>query len=141
MKNFKLLVFLLLILSKGYSQKDGESKIVEDNKPEIKVIARAQTNAIVLRWGVTRGDAWRKLNQYGYTIERYTLTRDNKTLENPEKTILVQNIKPEPLETWEKLIEINDNAAIIAQSLYGETFNVEGSSKIQNIVLSIKYLI
>lgn len=134
MKNFKLLVFLLLILSKGYSQKDGESKIVEDNKPEIKAIARAQTNAIVLRWGVTRGDAWRKLNQYGYIIERYTLTRDNKTLENPEKTILVENIKPEPLETWEKLIEINDNAAIIAQSIYGETFSVEGSSKIQNIV-------
>ena len=134
MKNFKILVFLLLSIIKGYSQNGNESNTIEDNKIEIKVMARVQTNAILLRWGVTRGEAWRKLNQYGYTIDRYTLTRDNKTLSNPEKVTLVQNIKPEPLETWENLIDTNDNAAIIAQSLYGESFSVAGLNKIQEIV-------
>jgi len=133
MKNFKLLVFLLLSLIKGYSQKIDEYKTAEI-KPEIKVIAKAQTNAVLLRWAVTRGDVWRKLNQYGYTIERYTLTQDNKTLSNPEKVILVQNLKPDPLNNWEKIVETNDNGAIMAQSLYGETFSVEGLNKIEQIV-------
>jgi hypothetical protein len=133
MKNLKLLVFLLLSLIKGYSQKIDGYKTA-DVKPEIKVIAKAQTNAVLLRWGVTRADVWRKLNKYGYTIERYTLTQDNKTLSTPEKIILVQNLKPDPLNNWGKIVETSDNGAIMAQSLYGETFSVEGLNKIEQIV-------
>jgi hypothetical protein len=55
-------------------------------------------------------------------------------LQTPEKVVLINALKPEPLETWEKLIEKNDNAAIVAQAIYGENFSVTGTDKLENIV-------
>lgn len=117
----------------SFSQNKKDT-IVAEKKPEIQVIARVQKDRILLRWAVNTPIAWKKLNTYGYTLERYTVTRDNKTLTQPEKLVLAKVIKPEPLEAWEKLIETNDNAAIIAQAIYGESFAVEGGGTIQNIV-------
>lgn len=118
----------------SFSQGKTEETITAEKKPEIQVIARVQKDKILLRWAVTTPMAWKKLNIYGYTLERYTVTRDNKTLSNPEKLVLSKVLKPEPLETWEKIIEANDNAAIIAQAIYGENFTVDGSNKLENIV-------
>lgn len=128
-----LILFIFIIGFTGFSQ-SKEDTITTEKKPEIQVIARVQKDRILLRWAVTTPIAWKKLNTYGYTLERYTVTRDNKTLSQPEKILLGKGIKPEPLETWEKLIENNDNAAIIAQAIYGENFAVEGGGTIQNIV-------
>lgn len=119
----------------SFSQSKKDT-VAPEKKPEIQVIARVQKDKILLRWAVTTPIAWKKLNTYGYTIERYTVTRDNKTLPQPEKVVLAKAFKPEPAETWEKIIENNDNAAIIAQALYGESFAVEGggTSTIESIV-------
>ena len=101
--------------------------------PEIKVLSRAQKDRILLRWAPDTPSAWKLLNAYGYTLQRYTVTRDRKTLATPEvKNIGV--IKPAPLESWEKIIQTNDNAGIIAQAIYGENFLVTGGSKLQEIV-------
>lgn len=117
----------------SFSQEKKEETIAE-KKPEIQVIARVQKDKILLRWAVNTPISWKKLNRYGYTLERYTVTRDNKTLANPEKLVLAKILKPDPLETWEKLIETNDNAAIIAQAIYGENFAVEGGDNLETIV-------
>lgn len=126
------IIFIFIIGFTGFSQSKEDT--ITEKKPEIQVIARVQKDRILLRWAVTTPIAWKKLNTYGYTLERYTVTRDNKTLSQPEKLVLDQLIKPEPLESWEKLIDVNDNAAIIAQAIYGESFAVEGGGTIQNIV-------
>lgn len=132
---FKFSIILVFIMAfNSFSQGKTEETITAEKKPEIQVIARVQKDKILLRWAVTTPMAWKKLNIYGYTLERYTVTRDNKTLSNPEKLVLSKVLKPEPLETWEKIIEANDNAAIIAQAIYGENFTVDGSNKLENIV-------
>ena len=132
---FKFSIILVIIIAfNSFSQSKTEETITTEKKPEIQVIARVQKDKILLRWAVTTPMAWKKLNTYGYTLERYTVTRDNKTLSNPEKLVLSKVLKPEPLETWEKIIEANDNAAIIAQAIYGENFTVDGSNKLENII-------
>lgn len=128
------LAIIIVMISNCFAQSKPEDTITTEKKPEIQVIARVQKDKILIRWAVNSPIAWKKLNLHGYTIERYTVTRDNKTLANPEKLILAQALKPEPLEKWEKIIENNDNAAIIAQAIYGEDFTVDGGDNLQNIV-------
>jgi hypothetical protein len=132
MKHTFLVALIFIGFFKGYSQ--GET--IENPKKEskIQVIVRVQKDKILLRWAPSDALAWKKLNKYGYQLERYTVTRDNKTLANPEKIVLGKVFKPEPLENWEKSIEENDNAAIVAQALYGESFGVTGVNKLQSIV-------
>lgn len=132
MKHTFLVALIFIGFFKGYSQ--GET--IENPKKEskIQVIVRVQKDKILLRWAPSDALAWKKLNKYGYQLERYTVTRDNKTLANPEKIVLGKVFKPEPLENWEKSIEENDNAAIVAQALYGESFGVTGVSQLQSIV-------
>jgi hypothetical protein len=130
-----LITFFLVIIGNCQAQdKTSAEPVSTEKKIEIQVISRVQKDRILLRWAVTDPMAWKKLNKYGYTLERYTVTRDNKTLDNPEKTILAKVIQPEPLEAWEKIIEANDDAAIVAQALYGEDFTVTGADNLQSIV-------
>lgn len=131
-----LIILSFLVIGHNYAQekKNTENFTTTEIKPEIQVIARVQKDRILLRWAVTNAIAWKKLNMYGYSLERYTVTRDNKTLVNPEKVVLAKIIKPEPVETWENLIENNDNAAIVAQAIYGEEFSVTGGDKLESII-------
>jgi uncharacterized protein len=134
---FKFLKILVFLACSGiYAQSKPTTNVpAPEPTPEIQVVARVQKDKILLRWGVTTPIAWKKLNKYGYQLERYTVTRDNTTLTVPEKVILSANIKPEPAENWETIVNTNDNAAIIAQALYGESFEVKaGTSAFENIV-------
>ena len=132
----KFLMFLILIaINAGFSQnqivKETEST---KNNSEIKVLTRVQKDKVLLRWAVTDAIAWKKLNKYGYLVERFTIVRNNKTLSSPEKIILAKQCKPEPIQSWEAIIDTNENAAIIAQALYGEDFSVTGTDNLQSII-------
>jgi uncharacterized protein len=137
----KFLIILLLIATLGWSQtkpkpKVALEKIQPEKKVEVRVIGRVQKNKILLRWAVTEALAWKKCNKYGYQLERYTITRDGKILEKPEKLILSKNIAPEPLGKWEKVVAVdkNENAGIIAQAIYGKSFAVKGEKGLQAII-------
>lgn len=133
MKKLIIVVLIFFGITSSYSQSNADSIALEF--PEIKVIGRAQSNKILLRWAPTTPIAWKQLNTYGYTIERYTISRDKSTLLEPEKKVLTQNILlPEPLEQWMSIIEANDNAAIVAQALYGEDFSVTMNNDVESIV-------
>lgn len=102
-------------------------------EPQIVVMARpTQEGTIMLRWAVTTSRAWRKLNKYGYQLTRYQIT-ENNSLVQPEEWNL-GTFKPKPLEDWMPHIETNNNAAVMAQSLYGETFDIEGQDELSAIV-------
>ncbi|WP_152537383.1 fibronectin type III domain-containing protein [Aquimarina pacifica] len=129
----KNLIIVVCLVSFQYGKaQQADILNIEDHK--IVVMSRPQIEGkILLRWGTTTAIAWKKLNTYGYLLKRYTVTRDKNTLAQPvEKTIGV--FKPKPLEEWDTLIDNNNNAAVMAQSLYGESFDIEGMDKLSAIV-------
>ncbi|MEW7290666.1 hypothetical protein [Aquimarina sp. 2304DJ70-9] len=106
--------------------------------PEVKVIGTVTKDAIMLRWAVNTPLAWKYVNQYGYTIERKTIAIGEEILKEPiVKKITSTPILPKPMMQWENFVENNDNAAIAAQAIYGEDFEVElqeGGNGILNII-------
>ena len=80
-----------------------------------------------MRWAAATPLVWKQTNRCGFRLERYTVVRDKKILDTPERKILGEGIfRPRPLEAWKDRIEENDNAAIVAQALYGEDFQLTG---------------
>lgn len=120
-KDIFYVVVFFLFLSNIYAQKE-----LGNEKPVVKVIATATKNNILLRWGVTTPIAWKHANKNGFIIERKTIVIDKQIVKEP---IIVQlnkaPIKPKPIMEWKEFTEKNDNAAIAAQALYGEQFDVE----------------
>lgn len=93
----------------------------------VSVRANIQESRIQLRWAVSTPMAWKQCNQYGVTVERYTVTRNGVMLDKPERVLLTPTpLKPHPLNDWEQLATQNNYAAVIAQALYGETFQLSG---------------
>ncbi|CAM1352443.1 fibronectin type III domain-containing protein [Tenacibaculum halocynthiae] len=131
--NSLLIVVLLLVNINLIAQ-----KAIGNQLPEVKVIATATKKSIMLRWGVTTPTAWKYANKYGYTIERKTIVRDKQVLPNPEvKQLVTVPLKPKPMMEWKEFTEKNNNAAIAAQALYGEQFDVnmnEGGNGVISII-------
>lgn len=76
-----------------------DTAIIAQSKSSIQVIARPQKDKILLRWGTTTPVSWKLSNQYGFIVERYTITRDKKLLQQPEKKIISATpFKPQPLD-------------------------------------------
>ncbi|MDR1554050.1 MAG: hypothetical protein LBS69_11410 [Prevotellaceae bacterium] len=122
MRTIKYIIFCLLLPVCGelYSQ-DTVSVAVRFN---------VRKDMIQLRWAATTASSWYYANKNGIIVERYTLVRNGQTLAEPEmKTLTPEPLKPRPLDDWENIATANDYAAIIAQALYGETFEVSGGTK------------
>ncbi|WP_109299176.1 fibronectin type III domain-containing protein [Aquimarina sp. AU474] len=103
------------------------------SKSEIKVISRVQKGRILLRWAPNKPAAWKLLNTYGYTISRTTVSRDGKTLIDGETKVLNPlPLSPGKKEEWEEMAKANDNAAIVAQAIFGDTFMVAHNTSSTN---------
>ena len=100
--------------------------------PSLRMIGRADSNknAIYLRWASATPNSWKLNNKYGFILERYTVIRNKQMLPVPEKMVLSPTpIMPRALEEWETLAKKDNNAAVIAQALYGSDFNVSINDK------------
>ncbi len=120
----KIILYLFLagfFLNSGYAQQS-----IGDDDPAIMVRARVINNTVKLRWAPNTPTLWKYTNQYGYYIERHTILRGDVILE-PRVIKRLNNtpIKPRPMMEWESFTEQNDMAAIAAQALYGEDFEVD----------------
>ncbi len=119
MSTVNRIVFVLLIISIGNLSQ------AQDSIPKIEVLGKAGQNNIKLRWAPNSPVAWQRLNTYGYIIERSTITRKGRLLDVVEKKILTSlPIKPRPLKDWESIVDESDYAAVAAQAIYGETFEL-----------------
>ncbi len=133
-KKIRLLLFILSF-SIGFSQSKSAT---------VMVTARAQKDKILVRWAINTPSDWQRAHKQGFIVNRYTIKRDGKLLEVAEKKVLTQTpLLPAPLEKWMDLIQKDNNAAIIAQSIYGESFQItdakEGKlSKIVNIAAELE---
>lgn len=108
-------------------------KAQEDTAAYVQAIASSKNGHILLRWTPSNVKSWVMGNKYGYTIKRYTITRNSKKLEQAEVKTLAENLKPLPLEQWEAIMEKDTLAGVIAQALYGESFELESNSDIMSV--------
>ncbi len=132
--NINKKVFLFIItMYFGISTTYAQDTI---QKPTVIVKVRAKKDKILLRWGVNNKYAWKYGNQYGYTIVRTTVIRDGEILSQPEK-ITLATIKPKPLAAWENFARKNNMAAVVAQAIYGEDFEMNDQKN--NQVLQVIY--
>ena len=94
--------------------------------PKVEVIAKTYLDSIVVRWAPNQARVWQYGNRYGYVIERATLAKgDQYTLTNPPTVTLTPDpIKPRPLSEWEPIAMQDKYAAIAAQAIYGESFEI-----------------
>ncbi len=120
MKVFRIFILLVLVFPAFLIAQQKEEEHA------IRVLVRASDGYVRLRWAPTSPSAWLKLNTYGYQIERFTVKRNGVLLPPSHESKVVEHIAPKPLEQWKAIVNQNDYAAIFAQSLYGETFDVEG---------------
>lgn len=133
-RSFKMIQWLLVLACIVCVQQLN----AQQQPAEIKAISYITTaKEILLRWAPTTPTAWKKSNQYGYRLTRYTVMRNGQLLAQPEEKVLLSNSKPAPLEQWEQMAQNNDAAAIVAQAIYGETFEMSNNasndfSKIMN---------
>ncbi|HEY8402289.1 MAG TPA: hypothetical protein VIK89_13565 [Cytophagaceae bacterium] len=131
MSSNKVLSFitLLFIASLTYGQSAGKKDSIVT--PEIKVIARAYNDSIILRWAANSPVAWKNCNQYGVKVERYTMYRDGKALPigQRDKVVLAENVKPLPEAQWKPLADKSDIALVAAQAIYGSSFEVSTNGK------------
>ncbi|KFF17763.1 fibronectin type III domain-containing protein [Flavobacterium hydatis] len=121
MLKIKLLFLLIITCSLGYSQ---------SKEATVMVNARAQKDKILIRWAINSPIEWQKANKKGFVITRTTVLRDGNVLPKPEKIVLTPKpLLPEPLDSWLDLAQKDNNAAIIAQSIYGESFEITGAKE------------
>lgn len=125
---FRFSFFLLLsafISQRGYAQEQAS----------VQVIAKSNKEKIMLRWAANTPLAWQKGNEYGYLIERYTVSRNGSAVLPIESTMITSiALLPRPLQEWEALALADDNAAVIAQAIYGEDFDVTAGGSPDNIL-------
>lgn len=101
----------------------------QEQQPHIRVKVGVKKNEVKLRWAVDQASAWKKANTTGFVLKRYTMIRDGKTLSIPEEKNFGLFF-PAKEKEWEAIVDKNDYVAIVAQSLFGESFEVElGSQK------------
>jgi hypothetical protein len=121
MSKIKVLFILLFFISLSYSQ---------TKRATVMVNARAQNDKILIRWAVNSPSEWQKANKKGFIVTRTTILRDGIVLSKPEKIILTPKpLVAEPLDAWLDLVQKDNNAAIIAQSIYGESFEVTAAKE------------
>lgn len=95
----------------------------------IKLLAKAKRDTILLRWAPNNSSTWNLANKYGYTVERFTITRGDQLLAPSEKNVLTtQPLKPAPLSVWER-DSLNDYSLIAAEAIFSSSFDLSLPSK------------
>lgn len=108
-------------------------KTIAADSTYVNITAGVRKDSVLLRWAAASPSLWKKGKENGFVLVRYTVVRDGIILENPEiKQLGV--FKPKPLNQWESIVQINDYAAIIAQALFGESFEVAGGKGLAEII-------
>ncbi|GAP73250.1 fibronectin type III domain-containing protein [Candidatus Symbiothrix dinenymphae] len=80
-----------------------------------------QQDSILLRWAPTDKQTWDLGNRYGYVVERYTLLRNGKLLEDRELQRLTPEPQtPAPAAEWEPY-EDDKYVSIAAECIFGES--------------------
>lgn len=112
----QLLIILILISGRAVAQ----------DSTSVQLISRSLPDKVRLRWAVDEPNGWKTANELGFMVERSTISRNGEAVVPIERKLLTPSpLKPKPLEEWETLANQDQNAAILAQALYGQTFETQ----------------
>jgi len=142
MEKEKLIIVLCVFMSTfTYAQQgdtlNAQPDTVQMNCYDIKVSAINHGGNIILRWAPDDPFAWKLLNRYGYRIERFTILKNGKAVDEPVKTELAEKYMPAPEQQWAQ-DTANKYAMILAQAIYGESFETQGKTQAGGIISRIK---
>lgn len=111
------------------------------NRASIKAFSRSYNDSIILRWAPSKPGGWITANRIGYSIERYTYSKDGTINKASKKKLTASPIKPWTEAVWkEQVKDRNKFAAISAQALYGKRFTQttdvgsESANQIRNAI-------
>lgn len=140
MKSEKYTLLSSIALAMAFVATAGQAQVAQTMTTEqIAISARPSRDSITLRWAPLNYAAWRAAIKYGYRVERFTLTRNNVILSDYEKIILRDFLKPWPEDAWKEIVARNKYAAIAAQALFGDRFEVDlARSDVFDIVDKVK---
>jgi hypothetical protein len=124
----RYIIIVVLLSSVKLLAQVPQKVIVQKDKNQIFVVAQASKNLILLRWAPSNATTWSYCNKYGFRIKRYTVMRDKKLLSPVELRSIKNIFKPLPLAKWDTIANNDDNAAVMAQAIYGEDFQVNMSN-------------
>lgn len=137
MKILKYYIAVLFLLSGGIAK----AQIPDPPAPEkpastVSIVAKSFGDSIVLRFAPTTIEGWKFGNAYGYNIYRYLIVEDEENvIENPQSTLITKTpLKPLSVEEIERLYITDTYAGVVAQAIYGSTFNINSEDKNTNLV-------
>ncbi len=97
---------------------------------QIKLLARASKDSIVLRWAPTTAGGWRIANAIGYTVERMSIDKQTGIEITKYQLLIERPLKPMALEEWKHYAgHSNDFSAIAAQAVYGKLFKPQAGKQ------------
>lgn len=126
-----VILFLILYFMVGHlpvSAQQDTTVVADTLRPSgaIEVLARADTDSVVLRWAPDNPAAWIKTRQSGFTVERAKVDTLSEFDSTAVQILNEQPITPWSLETWEQRVPDDDEFAMMAaEALYGERFVIE----------------
>jgi fibronectin type 3 domain-containing protein len=113
--------FTLILISSNVLSQINDSLFTE----YIAVMARPSPDSITLRWAPVSFSAWSLGNKHGYRIERFLIAKDGVLQKEQQKMILHPAVKAFPEDQWLLLVQRNRYAAVAAQALFGDRFEVD----------------
>ncbi len=119
--------------SKVWGQQDLNAPDAEA-RPALALTARSTGTAIQLRWAPNSASTWRRCNEAGYVVVRHTVMRRQVLLPWEERSVAVP-VTPGPIfpwsaeGQWRPLMERDSFAAIAAQALLGEDFELQSAQE------------
>jgi hypothetical protein len=112
-------ILILFMPAKGLPQQIDKTG---SNFTSIKLIGRATSDSVVLRWAPTTPGGWIIANTVGYRIDRLKVEEGGEISNLGYKPITPDTIKPMQLDAWKKYAGPNNKfSAIAAQALYGKS--------------------
>ena len=103
---------------------------IAQDEPQVEGILYLKTftanSEVLLRWAPSDKYLWKDGLTSGYQLIRKTISRNGSVLEYPEVVILASKIVPAELEAWEHLVHTDPMAGVVAQAIYGNSFNTSG---------------
>lgn len=114
-------VFLILIIKVLFFSMNG---MAQDDRA-LQMIYCRKADSVMLRWAPNNAPDWFRYSKSGFTLQRYVITRDSSRVFPPEESLLSNSIKAAGLREWQKLSHDNKYSSIVAQALYGSSFQLD----------------
>ena len=100
----------------------------------VKVLTRAYSDSIKLRWAPTNPLLWKYAQKYGYTLEKYLVYQSGKLLPKAQKLTLPQSVfRPAPANAWQAYLGQDPQVTVAYQALFGEGMPITSNNRMLKI--------